>query len=67
MIQGEAASRCRSGALFGIGLTVGIVIGIAVGSVVALRLGSEAVETMRGLIDRVSGRGNQVNFELLLQ
>jgi hypothetical protein len=44
-----------------------VVIGIAVGSVVALRLGSQAVEAMRGLLARVSGRNNQVNFELLLQ
>ena len=65
---GEHAVRhCRSGTLFGIGLGVGIVIGIAVGSVVALRLGSEAMDTVRSLIDRVSGRNNQVNFELLLQ
>jgi hypothetical protein len=67
MGDGEAAMHCRSGTLFGIGLTVGIVIGIAVGSVVALRLGSEAMDTVRSLIDRVSGRNNQVNFELLLQ
>jgi hypothetical protein len=63
----EAAMRCRSGTLFSIGLSVGIVIGIAVGSVVALRIGSQTIDTMRSLIDRVSGRSNQVNFELLLQ
>ena len=59
--------HCRSGTLFGIGLSVGVVIGIAVGSIVALRLGSAALEAMRGLLARVSGRNNQVNFELLLQ
>ena len=67
MGDGEAAMRCRSGALFSIGLSVGIVIGIAVGSVIALRIGSQTMHTMRNLIDRVSGRTNQVNFELLLQ
>jgi hypothetical protein len=25
------------------------------------------MDTLRGLLDRVSGRNNQVNFELLLQ
>ena len=57
----------RAGTLFGIGLSVGVVIGIAVGTVVALRVGSDAMDTLRGLFDRVSGRNNQVNFELLLQ
>jgi hypothetical protein len=59
--------RYRAGTLFGIGLSVGVVIGIAVGTVVAMRVGSDAMETLRGLLDRVSGRNNQVHFELLLQ
>jgi len=63
----EAAMRCRSGTLFSVGLSVGIVLGIAIGSVVALRIGSQTVDTMRSLVDRLSGRNNQVNFELLLQ
>jgi hypothetical protein len=60
-------SRCRGRTLFSIGLSVGVVIGVVLGSAVALRLGSEAIDTMRSLIDRVSGRDDQVNFELLLQ
>jgi len=59
--------RYRAGALFGIGLSVGVVIGIAVGTVIGLRVGADAMDTLRGLLDRVSGRNNQVNFELLLQ
>jgi hypothetical protein len=59
--------RCRTGTLFGIGLSIGVVIGIAVGTVVALRVSGNAMDTLRGLLDRVSGRTNQVNFELLLQ
>ena len=59
--------RCRAGALFGIGLSVGVVVGIAVGTVVALRVGSGAMDALRGLLDRVSGRNNQVIFEVLLQ
>lgn len=57
----------RAGMLLGIGLGIGVVVGIAVGSVLALRLGSDAVESVRGLLERVSGRSEQVHFELLLQ
>jgi hypothetical protein len=67
MVDDVAPMHCRARTLFGIGLSVGVVIGIAVGSIVALRLGSNAVDTVRGLLARVSGRNNQVNFELLLQ
>jgi len=67
MSHEQAIFPVRSGTVFVVGLGVGIAIGIAVGSVIALRLGSEAVDTMRSLFDRMSGRGNQVNFELLLQ
>jgi hypothetical protein len=67
MIDDAAAGRYRPGTVFSLGVSVGLVIGLAVGSVVAMRLGADAVDTMRGLIDRMSGRGNQVNFELLLQ
>jgi hypothetical protein len=63
----ESSGRCRGRALLGIGLSVGVVVGFAVGSVIALRLGHDAADTMRSLFDRVSGRNNQVNFELLLQ
>jgi hypothetical protein len=67
MSDDEADMHCRAGTLFGIGLSVGVVIGIAVGSVVALRLGSDGLDAVRGLLARLSGRNNQVNFELLLQ
>jgi hypothetical protein len=53
--------------LFGVGLSVGVLIGVAVGSVVAIRLGPGAIDAIRGMLARVSGRNNQVNFELLLQ
>jgi uncharacterized membrane-anchored protein YhcB (DUF1043 family) len=67
MSYDAAADRLRPGTVFSLGVSVGLVIGIAVGSVVAMRVGSDAVDAMRGLVDRMSGRGNQVNFELLLQ
>jgi hypothetical protein len=67
MSQEAAADRSRSGTIFVVGLSVGLIVGLSVGGVIALRLGSEAIDTMRSLFDRMSGRGNQVNFELLLQ
>lgn len=67
MQSDEVPVRCHARAMFGVGVGVGVVIGVAVGSVVALRLGEEAVDAVRGLLDRLSGRSNRVNFELLLQ
>jgi hypothetical protein len=64
--QKDSVSRW-TGTVFVAGLGIGIAVGIALGSVVAIRLGSETVDAVRGLIDRMSGRGNQVHFELLLQ
>ena len=61
------AAQSRSGTIFVVGLSVGLIVGLSVGGVIALRLGSEAIDTVRSLFDRMSGRGNQVNFELLLQ
>jgi hypothetical protein len=63
----EAAAQSRSGTVFVVGLSVGLIVGMSVGGVIALRLGSDAIDTVRSLFDRMSGRGNQVNFELLLQ
>lgn len=67
MSQAEVAVQSRNGTMFVVGLSVGLVVGLSIGSVVALRLGSEAIGAARSLIDRMSGRGNQVHFELLLQ
>ena len=61
------AMHYRGGTLFGIGLSVGVVIGIAVGTLVVITVRYGRADTLRGLLDRISGRTNQVNFELLLQ
>jgi hypothetical protein len=53
--------------VFGVGVGVGVVVGLLVGSVVGTQFGDEAVGAIRGLFDRLSGRNNRVNFELLLQ
>jgi hypothetical protein len=69
MSDEELPTQCRVGAILGLGLgvSVGVVVGFAVGSFVALRLGRDALDSVRGLFGRMAGRSNQVNFELLLQ
>ena len=67
MDEERVEPACRTGRAFGAGMTVGVALGFAVGTVLAMSLGDEAVEAVRGLLDRVSGRRNRVNFELLLQ
>jgi hypothetical protein len=53
--------------MFVVGASLGIVVGVVAGSIVAMRLGEEAVGVVRGWFNRMSGRDNRVNFELLLQ
>jgi len=62
-----ARPACHSKVIFAAGVSVGAVVGLAVGSIVAMRLGDEAASVARGWIDRLTGRNNRVNFELLLQ
>jgi hypothetical protein len=52
---------------FGVGVSLGIVLGFVLGSLVAIRLGDEVVDATGQLIDRLSGRHEPVNLELLLQ
>jgi hypothetical protein len=44
-----------------------VVLGLVVGSLLALRLGGITSGSIRALVDRVAGRDDRVNFELLLQ
>ena len=53
--------------LFGAGVTLGILFGFVLGSLVAMRVGDEVLEALSSLLDRLSGRDERVNFELLLQ
>jgi len=62
-----APQPCHSRMMFSAGVGVGVVVGLLIGSVVVTRIGEEAVGAVRGLIERLSGRNNRVNFELLLQ
>lgn len=59
--------RCHARTMFVVGVSLGAAVGLVVGSVIAMRLGDEAIGVVRGWLDRMSGRDNRVNFELLLQ
>ena len=49
------------------GMTLGVVVGFVAGSALTLLLGDATLGAAKDLVDRVSGRRNRVNFELLLQ
>ena len=66
-LEDPLASHYRSRVMFSAGIGLGVVVGFVAGSVVAMTLGDVAVGAMRHLVDRLSGRSNRVNFELLLQ
>lgn len=55
------------GQFFGIGVSVGVVVGMVLGTLLALRLGEDAYEAVKYLVERLVGRRDRVNFELLLQ
>ncbi len=65
-IRSRARPR-RPGRFFSIGVTVGMLVGFVAGSIVTLWLGDESIEAARDAIDRLTGRRDRVNFELLLQ
>ncbi len=67
MSDEELPTHWRVGAILSLGLSVGVVVGFAVGSLVAFRLSRDPAGSVRGLFERMAGRSNQVNFELLLQ
>jgi hypothetical protein len=53
--------------VFGAGVSVGMLAGILIGSLVTLWLGDAAVDLAHRMIDRLAGRREHINFELLLQ
>jgi predicted permease len=53
--------------LFGAGVTVGMLLGFVLGSLLVMRLGDDILDGISRLIDRLAGRHDRVNFELLLQ
>jgi hypothetical protein len=53
--------------IFGAGVSLGMLAGILIGSLVTLWLGDAAIDLAHRWIERVTGRDEQINFELLLQ
>jgi uncharacterized membrane protein len=53
--------------IFGAGVSLGMFAGIVIGSVVTLWLGEAVLDAAHRMLDRMSGRRERVNFELLLQ
>jgi hypothetical protein len=66
-LEEPLGSHCHSRTMLSVGIGLGVVVGFIAGSVIAMTLGDEAIGAMRHLADRLSGRNNRVNFELLLQ
>jgi len=66
-LEEPLGGQCRSRTMLSVGIGLGVVVGFVAGSVVAMTLGDVAIGAMRHLADRLSGRSNRVNFELLLQ
>ena len=53
--------------IFGAGVSLGMFAGILIGSLVTLWLGEAVLDVAHRMLDRLSGRRERVNFELLLQ
>jgi membrane protein YqaA with SNARE-associated domain len=53
--------------LFVLGAAAGSALGLILGSLLAYWLGEEAVETLTRAFRRLTGQGNEPNFELFLQ
>ena len=64
MVDGDGMGRPQ---VFGAGVSLGMCAGILIGSVVTLWVGEAAIDLAHRMLDRVSGRRERVNFELLLQ
>ena len=64
MVDGDGIRRPQ---LFGAGVSLGMFAGILIGSLVTLGLGEAAMDLAHRMLDRMSGKRERVNFELLLQ
>ncbi len=63
----QATRRLHPEQVFGLGIGLGLVMGFMLGAVATWRFGDEAWDGVHGLIERITGRDEGVNFELLLQ
>jgi len=64
MVDGDGIRRPQ---IFGAGVSLGMFAGILIGSLVTLWLGEAAMDMAHRMLDRISGKRERVNFELLLQ
>jgi hypothetical protein len=64
MVDGDGIRRPQ---LFGAGVSLGMFAGILIGSLVTLWLGEAAMDLAHRMLDRMTGKRERVNFELLLQ
>jgi hypothetical protein len=64
MVDGDGMRRPK---VFGAGVSLGMFAGILIGSLITLWLGEAALDLAHRMIDRLVGRRDRVNFELLLQ
>ena len=64
MVDGDGIRRPQ---LFGAGVSLGMFAGILIGSLVTLWLGEAAMDLAHRMLERMSGKRERVNFELLLQ
>jgi len=53
--------------VFGAGVSLGVFAGILIGSLVTWWLGEAALGLLHKMLERMFGRRERVNFELLLQ
>jgi hypothetical protein len=53
--------------LFALGAAAGSALGLVIGSLLTYWLGEEAVEAFSRAFRRLTGQGNEPNFELFLQ
>jgi hypothetical protein len=53
--------------IFGAGVSLGVFAGLVIGSLITWWLGEAALGLLHKLFERVFGRHERINFELLLQ
>jgi hypothetical protein len=63
----DRAASVNRPRVFGAGVSLGMLAGILIGSLVTLWLGEAVVDAAHRMLERLSGRRERVNFELLLQ
>ena len=64
MADGDGMGRPQ---VFGAGVSLGMCAGILIGSLVTLWIGEAALDLAHRVLERMSGKRERINFELLLQ